>query len=320
MSTTSNTNSEAAAASRPQQRRGSDVVLEKGVRAGAKRFRQCFPGVNSKKKRGWKAQPDVGYTLCNDLRKRHNESIARDERVANALSHRATANAREMATDAGAAAASPAAAPAPAIYLYKPAEILAADAAGYPSSQLPTQLITVFSNEAAELFIRQGHRKFDVHTTYQTLAQVPASPVVPPTTEASHPVYLLPPPEGEVEALPPTMPKLYEPKDGDPPRSAADTVVESFEIKVIDEAANCVWHPIRMWPTKAKERKNLGYDHAAGLNNRLKAYYAIKCGQYTEDELKKESFASLMAMGVKAKAGKTDTYFDLAKSICNINN
>ena len=311
------TTSAAAAASRPQ-RGDSDVVLgiEMGVRAGAKRFRQCFPGVQSKKKKRWKAQPDVGYTLCNDLRKHHNESIARDKRVANALSHSATANEREMATDAGAAAA---AAPADtAIRLFKPAEILAADAAGYPSSQ-PTRLITVLSDEAAEYFMRQGYRKFDLHTTYQTVPQVPDSPA-PPAPEAGRRVYLLPPPEGEVAALPPKMPKLYEPKDGEPPRSVADVVVESFEIKVIDIDAKCVWHPICAWPTKAKERKNLGYEDAAGLNNRLKAYYAIKCGQYADDELKSVSFANLMALGVRAKAGKTDTYFDLAKSMHSSNN
>ena len=304
-----------------RQRRDSNVVVEsnKGVRAAAKRFRQCFPGVQNKKKKGWKAKPDVGYTLCNDLRKRHNESIDRDERVANALSHRATANEMEMATDASAAVA---AAPADtAIRLFKPSEILAADAAGYPSSQ-PTGLITVLSDEAAEYFMRQGYRKFDLHTTYQTIPQLPASPA-PPAPGAGGPVYLLPPPEGEVNALPQMMPKLYEPKDGEPQRSVADIVVESFEIKVIDEAAKCVWHPICMWPTKAKDRKKLGYDHAtaaAGLNNRLKAYYAIKCGQYTEGELKNESFASLMALGVQAKAGKTDTYFDLAKNLHNSSN
>ena len=84
-------------------------------------------------------------------------------------------SAREMATDAGAAVVASA---APAIYLYKPAEILAADAAGYPSSQ-PIKLITVLSNEAAEYFIRQGYRKFDLHATYQTLTQVAASQVAP---------------------------------------------------------------------------------------------------------------------------------------------
>ena len=64
---------------------------------------------------------------------------------------------------------------------------------------------------------------------------------------------------------------------------------------------------------QGKGQKKLGYNHAAGLNNRLKAYYAIKCGQHSEDELKNESFGSLMNLGVKAKAGKTDTYFVLAK-------
>jgi len=39
----------------------------------------------------------------------------------------------------------------------------------------------------------------------------------------------------------------------------ADIVVESFEIKVVDEDVKCVWHNICMWPTNAKERKNLGY-------------------------------------------------------------
>ena len=318
MSTATTSTSAAAAAARPQRGGGSDVVLEieRGVRAGAKRFRQCFPSVQSKKRKRWKAQPDVGYTLCNDLRKRHNESIARDKRVANALSHSATANEREMATDAGAAAAQ---APADtAIRLFKPAEIMAADAAGYPSSQ-PTRLITVLSDEAAEYFVRQGYRKFDLHTTYQTVPQVPDSPA-PPAPEAGGSVYLLPPPEGEVASLPPKMPRLHVPKNGEPPRSVADIVVESFEIKVIDEDAKCVWHPICMWPTNAKERKNLGYKDAAGLNNRLKAYYAIKCGQYTEEELKNESFANLMALGVKEKTGKTDTYFDLVKNIWAGNN
>jgi hypothetical protein len=74
-----------------------------------------------------------------------------------------------------------------------------------------------------------------------------------------------------------------------------------------------------MWPTKAKDRKKLGYNHAAGLDNRLKAYYAIKCGQHSEDELKNVSFASLMNLGVKAKAGKTDTYFVLAKNLYSNN-
>lgn len=311
MSSTTGTNAEAAAASRPQ-RGGSNVVVEsnKGVRAAAKRFRQCFPGVQNKKRKGWRAKPDVGYTLCNDLRKRHNESIARDERVAgNALSHRATANEMEMAANAPAAAA-----PADtAIRLFKPSEILAADAAGYPADQ-PTKLITVMSDEAAEYFIRhEGYRKFDLHTTVQTVPQAPA----PPAPGAGGPVYLLPPPEGEVNTLPQMMPKLYEPKGDEPQRSVADIVVESFEVKVIDEDAKRVWHPICMWPTKAKDRKKLGYDHAAGLNNRLKAYYAIKCGQYSDDELKNESFGSLMSLGVKAKAGKTDTYFDLAKNLYN---
>ena len=183
-----------------------------------------------------------------------------------------------MAADAGAAVA---AAPADAaIRLFKPSEILAADAAGYPADQ-PTKLITVMSDEAAEYFIRhEGYRKFDLHTTYmyQTIPQAPA----PPAPGAGGPVYLLPPPEGEVNALPQMMPKLYEPKGDELQRSVADIVVESFEIKVIDEDAKCVWHPICMWPTNAKDRKKLGYDHAAGLNNRLKAYYAIKCGQHSE--------------------------------------
>ena len=213
----------ASAAARPQ-RGGSNAVVEsnKGVRAAAKRFRQCFPSVQNKKIKGWRAKPDVGYTLCNVLRKRHNESITRDDRVAgNALSHRATANEVAMATDAGAAAA---AVPADtAIRLFKPSEILAADAAGYPADQ-PTKLITVTSEEAAQYFIRQeGYRRFDLHTTYQTVPQAPA----PPAPGAGGPVYLLPPPEGEVAALPPKMPKLYEPKDGEPPRRSPNPV--SFE-------------------------------------------------------------------------------------------
>ena len=129
-----------AAASRPQ-RRSSDIVTEKGVRAGAKRFRLCFPGVNSKKKKGWKAQPDVGHSLCNDLR-----------------------------------------------------------------------------------------------------------------------------------------------------------------------------------PSAAKKRKKLGCDDATNLNNRLKACCAIKCGKYSADDLKIQSAANLMSMGVRAKAGTTSTYFDLAVEIYNSEN
>ena len=265
---------DAAAASRPQ-RRSSDIVIEKGVRAGAKRFRLCFPGVNSKKKKGWKAQPDVGYSLCNDLRKRHNESVARDVRLDNALAHRATANARAMGINDEATSAAPTAPAAslPTIFLYKPSEILAADAAGYPSSQ-PIKLVSVPSNEAADLMVEQGYRRFDQYTTYQTLAQLPASPAVDPPTADGRPAHLLPPPDGEIESLPPKMPKLYAPKEGDPPRSVADVIVECFEIKVIDEAAGRTWHPIRMWPSEAKKRKRLGYDDATNLN-RLKAHCAI---------------------------------------------
>ena len=47
----------------------------------------------------------------------------------------------------------------------------------------------------------------------------------------------LPPPDGEIESLPPKMLKLHAPKEGDPPRSVADIIVECFEVKVIDEAA-----------------------------------------------------------------------------------
>ena len=148
-----------------------------------------------------------------------------------------------------AAAAAPADA---AIRLFKPSEILAADAADYQAYQ-PTKLITVMSDEAAEYFIRhEGYRKFDLHATCQTVPQAPA----PPAPGAGGPVYLLPPPEGEVNTLPQMMPKLYEPKGDEPQRSVADIVVESFEIKVIDEDAKCVWHPICMWPTKAKDRRS----------------------------------------------------------------
>lgn len=197
-------------------------------------------------------------------------------------------------------------------------EIVAADAAGYPSSQ-PITLISVPSNEAADLMAQQGYRKFDQHTNYQTLAQVPVPPAAPPAA-GGRPAHLLPPPEGELESrLPPKMPKLYAPKEGYPQRSAADIIVECFEIKVIDEAAGrtwhpirSTWHPIRMWPSMAKERKRLGYDDATNLNNRLKAYYAIKCGKYSADELKDQSAANLMSMGVRAKAGITSTHVDLA--------
>ena len=60
MSSTTGTNAEAAAASRPQ-RGGSNVVVEsnKGVRAAAKRFRQCFPGVQNKKRKGWRWRPTL---------------------------------------------------------------------------------------------------------------------------------------------------------------------------------------------------------------------------------------------------------------------
>lgn len=192
------------------------------------------------------------------------------------------------------------------------------DAAGYPSSQ-PIILVSVPSNEAADLMVEQGYRRFDQHTSYQTLAQLPASPADPPAADG-RPAHSLPPPDGEIESLPPKMPKLYAPKEGDPPRSVADVIVECFEIKVIDEAAGRAWHPIRMWPSEAKERKRLGYDDATNLNNRLKAYYAIKCGKYSDHDLKDQSAANLMSMGVKAKAGITSTYFELSVEIYNSKN
>ena len=241
-------------------------------------------------------------------------------RIDSALSHRATANARAMGIHGGAASPAPTApaTPLPMIFLYKPSEILAADAAGYPSSQ-PKKLVSVPSNEAADRMVEQGYRRFDQYTTYQTLAQLPASPPDPPAADGRQ-AHLLPPPGGEIESLPPKMPKLYAPKEGDPPRSVADAIVECFEIKVIDEAAGCTWHPIRMWPSEAKERKRLGYDDATNLNNRLKAYYAVKCGKYSADELKDQSAANLMSMGVRAKAGMTSTYFELALQIYNSEN
>ena len=305
------------AAAAAASRRSSNIVIGKGVRAGAKRFRQCFPSVNSKKKKGWKAQPDVGYSLCNDLRKHHNEPIDQDVRIDNALSHRATANARAMGINDRAASAAPTApaTPFPVVFLYKPSEILAADAAGYPSS-LPIKLVSVPSNEAADRMVEQGYRRFDQHTTYQTLAQLPASPADAPAADGRQ-AHLLPPPGGEIVSLPPKMPKLYAPKEGDPQKSVADIIVECFEIKVIDEAAGRTWHPIRMWPSEARERKRLGYDDATNLNNRLKAYYAIKCGKYSTDELKDQSASNLMSMGVTAKAGITSTYFELAVEIYN---
>ena len=64
----------------------------------------------------------------------------------------------------------------------------------------------------------------------------------------------------------------------------------------------------------------MGYDDATNLNNRLKAYYAIKCGKYSADELKDQSAANLMSMGVRAKAGMTPTYFELAVEIYNREN
>ena len=61
--------------------------------------------------------------------------------------------------------------------------------------------------------------------------------------------------------------------------STMEKVIECFEVKVVDEESNCIWHPIRMWSQNSKERKNLGYCDGSNLNNRLAHIYAIKCGK-----------------------------------------
>ena len=117
--------------------------------------------------------------------------------------------------------------------------------------------------------------------------------------------------------LPNKMPEMYKPGPNEPSRTAVDIVVECFEEKVIDMAGKRAWHPICNWPLVAKERKKLGYDDPAGLNNRVKAYYAIKSGVYSDAELKDKKFAELVAMAVGAKTstGDTGTYFQLAKGL-----
>ena len=56
-----------------------------------------------------------------------------------------------------------------------------------------------------------------------------------------------------------------------------------------------------------REEEVGGYDDPAGLNNRVKAYYAIKSGVYSDAEVKDKKFAELVAMAVGAKTSTGDT-------------
>ena len=324
--TTSNATGSVA---RERPRRAPPTILKQGVGEGAKLFRSLFPGVSNKKVKGWKFNPDAGYRLVNDLRKRHGDAIPRDRRLDNALSHRATANAREMASREGAAAAAAVPIVAP-IYMYKPEELAAALAGGH-TDDLARTLTIVNSEEGAEVMVRQGYQRFSCVNQYDTLNSGLSQ--LPPDDETGIgraacgrpspvPAHKLPAPAGEIRLLPKKMPEIYKPGPNEPSRLVVDIVVECFEEKVIDVAGKRTWHPICSWPLEARERKKLGYDDPAGLNNRVKAYFAIKSGAYSRAELKDKKFAELVAMAVAAKTstGDTGTYFALAKRLFDSQN
>ena len=305
------TTTRAAAGARDPPRRGREAtVTRKGVRGGAELFRRLFPGVNNKKRRGWKFEPDVEYRLVNDLRKSSGDAIDRDKLGNNSLSHRAAAS-RE---GAAAAAALPTAGH---IHLYNPEELAAALAGGH-APDLSRCLTTVNTEEAAEVMVRQGYQRFTQIVHYDTLnsglSQLPVADTSPPDGRPAVPVHELPPPAGTVRSLPKKMLAVYKTTGDESGRCMADIVVECFEEKVIDVLGERTWHPIRMWPTDASERKNLGYEDNAGLNNRVKAYCAVKCGTHSPDQLKDKSFKELVNLAVKPD-GSTGTYFDLAKRL-----
>jgi len=310
-----------SAAARETPRRGGPTILNKGIRTGASLFRGLFPDVHNKKTKRWKFHPEKGYRLVNDLRKRHGDAVPRDRRLDNALSHRATANAREMVSSDGAPANLPIAAP---IYLYKPEELSAALAGGHPDN-LARTLVVVNTTEGADVLTRQGYQRFSQVNQYDTmnsgLSQLPDDSSLREEAASGRPLptHELPAPAGSVRSLPKKMPALYKPGPGESERSMAEIVLECFEEKVIDVERKQTWHPICMWPSGAKERKKLGYDDAAGLNNRVKAYCTVKSQKYTHDELKNKKLRELVDMAVEVKSALdfTGTYFDLAKKILN---
>uniref|UniRef100_A0A7S0AQF1 Uncharacterized protein n=1 Tax=Minutocellus polymorphus TaxID=265543 RepID=A0A7S0AQF1_9STRA len=124
------------------------------------------------------------------------------------------------------------------------------------------------------------------------------------------------PPSDPVRHLPKTMPAFYNPNND---RSLVDMVVECYEVKVIDADAKCVRHPICMWPSDAKERKNAGCDDSASFNNRLAMYCAIKGGTESIQELKTRNVKTkcllTMARALKAAHTGKKTYFELCKEV-----
>lgn len=77
----------------------------------------------------------------------------------------------------------------------------------------------------------------------------------------------------------------------------ADRVIEIFEVKVVDEGNNTVWHPLRLWEEDIREK--YGYSDSSNFTTRLNAYYAAKCGEIRSDELINMTFTQLKKEGRK---------------------
>ena len=243
---------------------------------------------------------------CNELRSRFGEALPHDKRVHNALSLNAAANARAME---GAAASSGGDRIGPgSFFLYDPAELNKAASGGF-SDALSRVLVVVNTRAAADQLVLRGFVLFTTLNQYDTettgFSNLPF-PTAQPSAEraAEIPLHQVAPPQGAVEALPTRMPPLH---TGD--ASTMEKVIECFEVKVVDEESNCIWHPIRMWSQNSKERKNLGYRDGSNLNNRLAAYYAIKCGKTEVSALQGMSFSKLVQTGRTSKDGN-GTFFD----------
>mmetsp|Transcript_32899 Transcript_32899/g.97049 ORF Transcript_32899/g.97049 Transcript_32899/m.97049 type:complete len:214 (+) Transcript_32899:233-874(+) len=186
--------------------------------------------------------------------------------------------------------------PGERIYLFRPTELDRAKAGNF-ADVTSRSLQVVNTKEAAAQLVRDCWVTFTAviqHDTENTgLSSLPTREAEPPPAEAAASLDEMLPPSGPVQHLPKKMSAFYNPNND---RSLVDMVVECYEVKVVDADAKCVRHPICMWPSDAKERKNAGCDDSANFNNRLAMYYAIKGGTESIQELKTRNVKNEMSL------------------------
>jgi hypothetical protein len=134
------------------------------------------------------------------------------------------------------------------------------------------------------------------NTTTSGLANLPTLSGAASSSAGEVPLHLTAAPAGAVDALPPKMPKLHRKL-----ASVADEMIEIFEVKVVDEDNNRIWHPLYKWDKDARKKYRTD---PSGFGQRLNAYYAVRCGEYSSDELSTKTFRALKDMGKKKYAEK----------------